>query len=79
MKDSNAVMVTLAKAVSASIQTNAKTLEALTVLPGAMVSGDDAELRQVVNDALDQLAGASIMIEDVIKQIADIDNSNAPD
>jgi len=59
----------LAGALSATIRTNSKTLEALLSMPEAIDSGNDKELRRAVNDALDQLAGANIMIQDSMTAI----------
>jgi len=69
MNNTTTALLSLTKAVSASIQTNAKTLEALTILPAAMATGDDAALHRAVNDALDQLAASTASLEDAMNII----------
>ena len=64
-----AAITPLTAALSATLKANTKTLEALICMPEAINTGDDSELRPAVNDALDQLAGATIMIEDSMTAI----------
>jgi len=77
-----AAFTALAKAVSYSLHTNQKTLEALICLPTAINTGNDAELRDAVNIAIDHLSDSNATLDDALdamKKLAAIDKTDVID